>query len=268
MKTIKLQSIGHVTAIEAGQVTEGDILVWNFGATSKVIEIVKTTPKQIVLLLESESGDRHERRLGKTRLVGFKPEPTFEEKVELVEELRLKHKSAQFIKSKKERREHLNNVARKVSHFIDIQHILSAPNAEAALTATFDVIYHFCQANKDKLEPIENFSNIKRVAINRTLDTKMAVRRLIDGVWTVEYMLLSDHEVKILRHSRNIDEGHTQESLLPRFKCIEDEDRNITDLELYLPTFGETATYDRGELTGRYRVTNPQYVFSYGQQSA
>ncbi|CAM3933105.1 hypothetical protein [Vibrio aquimaris] len=268
MQTIRLQSIGHVPAIEAGQVTAGDVLVWNFGATSKVIEVVKTTPKQIVLLLEGESGERYERRLGKARLVGFKPQPTFEEKVELIEELRRNHKSAQFIASKTERREHLENAAKKVSHFMNIQRVLSAPSAEKALTETFDVIYQFCQANKDELEPIENFANIKRVAIKPAPETRMAVRRLIDSVWTVEYMLLSDHEVKILRHSRDIDEGYTNESLLPRFKCVEDEKRHITDLELYLPTFGESASFDRGELTGRYRVTNPQYVFSYGQQAA
>ena len=72
MTTIKLQLIGETKGIEAGKLKKGDITVWNFGATSKVVEILKETPKTILIKTQSESGKFFERRLKKDRIVGIK----------------------------------------------------------------------------------------------------------------------------------------------------------------------------------------------------
>ncbi len=72
MTTIKLQTIGETKGIEAGKLKKGDITVWNFGATEKVIEILKETPKTILIKIQSESGKFFERRLKKDRIVGIK----------------------------------------------------------------------------------------------------------------------------------------------------------------------------------------------------
>jgi hypothetical protein len=73
MTTIRLQSIGLTKGTEAGNLKKGDVTVWNFGFTETVLEIIKETPKTIVLKIQSDdSGNTHERRLNKNRIVGIK----------------------------------------------------------------------------------------------------------------------------------------------------------------------------------------------------
>lgn len=66
--TIQLQSIGHVLGTPAGEIKKGDTLMWNFGTTSVVSEILKQTEKTIVIA-ESYDGKIYERKLSKKRLV-------------------------------------------------------------------------------------------------------------------------------------------------------------------------------------------------------
>jgi hypothetical protein len=73
MTTIHLQSIGRIKGIEAGKLKSGDVTVWNFGYTSTVIEVVKETAKTIIFKMRSDdSGNIHERRFKKDRVVGIK----------------------------------------------------------------------------------------------------------------------------------------------------------------------------------------------------
>jgi hypothetical protein len=72
MKTLKLQQIGETKGIEAGKLKAGDVTIWNFGHTEKIIEILKETPKTILVKIQSESGNFFERRLNKKRIVGIK----------------------------------------------------------------------------------------------------------------------------------------------------------------------------------------------------
>ena len=71
MKTIQLQSIGKRKATEAKNIKVGDTLIWNFGYTSKVVEIVKETAHTIVIKSLCGDGNTYERRLGKERLVAI-----------------------------------------------------------------------------------------------------------------------------------------------------------------------------------------------------
>ena len=72
MRTLQLQSIGHVPAKAAGELNIGDILLWNFGHKSQVKEITKQTSKSIWIKEECLiSGDLYDRRFLKTRLVGI-----------------------------------------------------------------------------------------------------------------------------------------------------------------------------------------------------
>ena len=66
---VKLQGIGAVTAKPAADFRAGDIMVWNFGCESEVIEIVKETAKFVTVALRGETYERIERRLLKSRLV-------------------------------------------------------------------------------------------------------------------------------------------------------------------------------------------------------
>lgn len=65
-----LQGIGSVNAKPAGEIKLNDKLMWNYGATSIVIAIVKETKSQIVIEEQYESGT-YQRRLGKNRLVAI-----------------------------------------------------------------------------------------------------------------------------------------------------------------------------------------------------
>lgn len=83
MKTIKLQSIGTVNAIEAQDLKIGDVTIWNFGGLETIISVVSETACFITFKIRcEETGNLHERRLKKTRLVGFK-KPAKKEKVKV-----------------------------------------------------------------------------------------------------------------------------------------------------------------------------------------
>jgi hypothetical protein len=69
MKTIRLQQLGTFKANEAKEIKIGDTLVWNFGETSEVTEIVKETEKSIFIKEKSKSGKIYERRFSKDRAV-------------------------------------------------------------------------------------------------------------------------------------------------------------------------------------------------------
>lgn len=72
MKKIHLQGMyGMQNAIEVKNLKVGDIVIWNFGFKSRVIEIVKETKSQRIVKLEpvDYNGKIHDRRMGKERLV-------------------------------------------------------------------------------------------------------------------------------------------------------------------------------------------------------
>lgn len=72
-QTIQLQSIGHVPAIPAGQLKIGQVTVWNFGSTETIVSKIKETAKTIVFQIrDDKSGNLHQRRLNKTRLVAIR----------------------------------------------------------------------------------------------------------------------------------------------------------------------------------------------------
>lgn len=60
--TTYLQGFGHVEGTPAGELKVGNTLVWNNGETSTVVEIVRETPKTIVILEEYEVRYGHEER--------------------------------------------------------------------------------------------------------------------------------------------------------------------------------------------------------------
>lgn len=69
MQTIHLQGIGEKEAIAAQELKVGDILMWNFGYTSTIIEILKETTKSITIKTKNKDNYIGTRRLFKTTLV-------------------------------------------------------------------------------------------------------------------------------------------------------------------------------------------------------
>ena len=71
--TIKLQGLKEMPAQPAKNIKVGDFLIWNFGHEVEVIELIKETAKTIVIKTKDVlTGNIHERRLFKIRLVAIK----------------------------------------------------------------------------------------------------------------------------------------------------------------------------------------------------
>lgn len=69
MATIQLQSIGKVPAVTASNIKQGTVLMWNFGQTETVLEIVSETAKTLSVKVQCNSNYIGVRKLLKTRLV-------------------------------------------------------------------------------------------------------------------------------------------------------------------------------------------------------
>jgi hypothetical protein len=70
--TIHLQAIGRVAAKPAGELLLGDVIMWNFGYTSKVVDITTRGTTQIVVHTQRDNDSTYTRVMNKTRLVAVK----------------------------------------------------------------------------------------------------------------------------------------------------------------------------------------------------
>jgi len=87
---------------------------------------------------------------------------------------------------------------------------------------------------------------------------KLAVERILDSVWTIEYESVLGG-VFIHSYNRNNQVGYEQEQDLPKGRLIENNGKHSSDCN------GErivTGLSIGGEIID---VVNPQYVFSYGE---
>lgn len=67
---MRLQSVGFVLGTPAGEIKSGDFLMWNYGSVYSVNEILKETPKTIVISTSPKDSDKiYVQRLKKDRLV-------------------------------------------------------------------------------------------------------------------------------------------------------------------------------------------------------
>ena len=71
--TTHLQGIGHVPAKTAQELRNGDIVMWNFGYTSLIVDIVPRGKTQLVaMMVEQQSGTFTQRVMKRTTLIGMK----------------------------------------------------------------------------------------------------------------------------------------------------------------------------------------------------
>jgi len=94
-------------------------------------------------------------------------------------------------------------------------------------------------------------------AVKKKLFPKVlkAVKRLINSVWTVEYRLLGDNKVEILKFGRDDEEGYEREHELPKGDITEDDDRIARSLNIW-------SSDDLGPVHS-YTIANPKHIFSY-----
>lgn len=70
--TIHLQGVGNLPAQRAIECKVGDVLIWNYGETETIEEIIKTTAKQIIFKVSTVRGGIFIRRCSKERLVAIR----------------------------------------------------------------------------------------------------------------------------------------------------------------------------------------------------
>jgi len=69
-KAMRLIEIGVVLGTPASDIKAGDLLMWNYGHTSKVNSIIRETAKTLIIsVTETKSQKNFERKLHKNRLV-------------------------------------------------------------------------------------------------------------------------------------------------------------------------------------------------------
>jgi len=59
METIQLQSVGHVEAVPASELKEGDKRLFNFGSTALVVKVIEKTAKTLTIISYSESNGKY-----------------------------------------------------------------------------------------------------------------------------------------------------------------------------------------------------------------
>ena len=69
---VHLQGVGKTPAKRGGDLKTGDTLVWNGGATSKVVGVKPHSSRYVMVTTESE-GKQYTRKMGRDRLVAYDP---------------------------------------------------------------------------------------------------------------------------------------------------------------------------------------------------
>jgi hypothetical protein len=85
------------------------------------------------------------------------------------------------------------------------------------------------------------------------------VKRLINSVWTVEFIPTHDG-VFIVSNTRTDPEGVEREKELHQADLIEDDKRDVHGLKLADP---KSASFNPDENVDEFDVINPDYIFSY-----
>lgn len=70
-QTVRLQGYGNAPARQASNIRVGDTLMWNAGATSRVVG-VRQAGSQLIMRLRGEDGVVRERRFGRNRLLAVR----------------------------------------------------------------------------------------------------------------------------------------------------------------------------------------------------
>lgn len=87
------------------------------------------------------------------------------------------------------------------------------------------------------------------------IEPTIAVRRILDTVWTLEFIVNKDNTIQILGHEKGFHGTSEDEKQLPTYRLEESEGRIVQTVVI-------SQHRDKKEET-RYTVSNPLFVFSY-----
>jgi len=90
-------------------------------------------------------------------------------------------------------------------------------------------------------------------------NTKKATKRIINNVWTIEYKIIGDR-AKIIKYSRDDEEGYEREKELPMGEIKEGEDRIADKLVIWDNWGPNWKIQDPDKI---YDIINKKHIFSY-----
>ena len=92
-----------------------------------------------------------------------------------------------------------------------------------------------------------------------------ATKRLLDSVWTLEYIINDDNTITIIKYGRDDNEGYEKEKELPRCKIIEDGERGRKALRVIIQDYKSPFQHlaNESEPHSSHDVANVKNVFSY-----
>lgn len=94
---------------------------------------------------------------------------------------------------------------------------------------------------------------------------QIAVRRILDTVWTLIFKFTAKDEISVISFDRSNLRGYKEERTAYRLKTFEDENRTLTNIKLYRPNRSAADAYDSDRILHTAKVANPQNIFSYNQ---
>ncbi len=92
--------------------------------------------------------------------------------------------------------------------------------------------------------------------------TRKATERLIDSVWTIEFLINEEGKAVIVKLCRDDKEGYEKEKEFMRGAVIEDHERTAVKLCLRpYENFGGWC--NESNCTESYEIANPKHIFEY-----
>ena len=91
-------------------------------------------------------------------------------------------------------------------------------------------------------------------------NTKKATKRIINNVWTIEYKIIGDR-AKIIKYSRDDEEGYEREKELSTGIIRQDKDR--TAQELHIWNESRPSYWYKEDPDKIYDIINKKHIFDY-----
>ena len=92
-------------------------------------------------------------------------------------------------------------------------------------------------------------------------NVKKATNRIMDSVWTIEYNIINDEKVELIRYSRDDEEGYEREKELSTGIIRQDKDR--TAQELHIWNESRPSYWYKEDPDKIYDIINKKHIFDY-----
>ena len=118
---------------------------------------------------------------------------------------------------------------------------------------------------EDEFEVLGETFSVGPEGLNTGTDTKIAVKRLINSVWTLVYKQIDEKNIEVISYDRENPIGIEKERELPLCELVEDENRTVIGAKIQErnKTGFNSGWVDKDRPFDTLTVTNPKHIFSY-----